>query len=350
MSRSSSSRPTRRGRSADPDAEVDLEITINGIYSFHLLEVQASSLKSFSLEVHDSRIYYAAFGTQMSETSATAIPQDGIFRIVLSIIGTYAQLPTVLGAELRYGKGPGVERVEYGVRFYPYVSSAMRFSFSLQHGNVRAFKVNNGEDVRLLWSQASIKDQAGKEMRRHVAHSSTGWQEALAWLPAPQRPQSLLIHLPVRASTRAISKSILHPSFTWLASMVAITLAAQLATPEVVVAAVVGSWSFLLREWADSARAHQLNLLSGIFIFEGVSAAAWGFTLERARLAAYVLGAFLILFTIDLLFASVRFEYRGYLPARVALPWAWTAKTLEKLRARRRRKLHVAGFDWERVT
>jgi hypothetical protein len=45
----------------------------------------------------------------------------------------------------------------------------------------------------------------------------------------------------------------------------------------------------------------------------------------------------------------VRFDYRGYLPKRFAVPWAWIAKNLEKLRARRRKKLSLTGFDYERT-
>jgi hypothetical protein len=164
-----------------------------------------------------------------------------------------------------------------------------------------------------------------------------------------ERPHSLVIQIPVRASSRTISKSILHPTFTWMASMVAITLAAQLATNEVIVAAVIGTWSFLLREWSDSARAHQINLQSGIFIVQALSAAAWGIALAVSPLIAILLGSILFALTLDLFFASVRFECRGYLPGRLAVPWTWVARNLERLRARRRRKLHLVGFDYERT-
>jgi len=131
--------------------------------------------------------------------------------------------------------------------------------------------------------------------------------------------------------------------------MVGITLAWQLATPAVVVASVIGSWSFLLREWAASARAHQINLLTAIFIFQGAAAAAWGFTLHQGKIAASILGFILVIFTMDLFFASVRFDYRGYLPKRIAVPWAWIAINLERLRARRRKKLNLTDFDYERT-
>jgi len=336
-------------RAHNADSEVDIEITVNGIHSFHLLEVRASSLSSFSLEVHESRIYYSEYGVQQSESLVSSLKKDLFEVVVVSIIGVYAQLPTVLDAQLRYGKGPGVARAEYGVRFYPYISSILRFNFNVRDGHVRALKVNNGPEIRLLWSQASFKDETGQELPRQVAHSSIGWQESLAWLPASKRPQSLLIQLPVRASSRTISTSILHPMFTWLATMVGITLAWQLATPAVVVASVIGSWSFLLREWAASARAHQINLLTAIFIFQGAAAAAWGFTLHQGKIAASILGFILVIFTMDLFFASVRFDYRGYLPKRIAVPWAWIAINLERLRARRRKKLNLTDFDYERT-
>lgn len=312
--------------------------------------MRASSLSNFALEVHESRIYYTEYGVQQSASLVSSLKNEQqLEEIVVSVIGVYAQVPTVLDAELRYGRGPGIARAEYGVRFYPYISSILRFNFNIRDGHIRALKVNNGPEIRLLWSQASFKDEIGEELPRQVAHSSVGWQESLAWLPVSKRPQALLIQLPVRASSRTISTSILHPMFTWLATMVGITLAWQLATPAVVVASVIGSWSFLLREWAASARAHQINLLTAIFIFQGAAAAAWGFTLHQGRLAASILGGILVLLTIDLFFASVRFDYRGYLPKRIAVPWAWVAISLERLRARRRRKLSLTGFDYERT-
>jgi hypothetical protein len=239
------------------NSEVDVEITVNGIYSHHLLVIRAFSLSKFSLEVHESRIYYTEYGVQQSEFLVASLKKGEFEEICTSIIGVYAQLPIGRHADLRYGQAPRAERAEYGVRFFPYISSALRFNFSLQDGHIRALKVTNGPEIRLLWSQASFKDETGQELPRQVAHGSTGWQESLAWLPASKRPRTLLIQLPVRASSRTISTSILHPMFTWLATMVGITLAWQLASPAVVVASVIGSWSFLLREWAASTRAHQ---------------------------------------------------------------------------------------------
>lgn len=330
-------------------SDVDIQVTVNGIHSFHLLEVRAASLAPFGLRVLDSRIYFTEQGEQESETLVEAIEEGQVFRVAISVIGVYAQLPTKLDADLRYGKGPGIERVEYGVRFFPYTSSILRFNFELHKGRIRALQVNNGEEVRLLWSHASFRNEVGQEIPRQVAHSRTGWQEAMAWLTAEDRPHVFLLQLPVRASSRTIAKSILHPMFTWMASMVGITLAAELATSEVIVAAVIGTWSFLLREWSGSTRAHQINLLSGIFVFQATAAAIWGIALDQSVLWATIVGVSLAIFSLDLFIASVRFEYRGYLPRRFAVPWSWIARTLERLRARRRRKLKVTGFDYERT-
>jgi len=311
--------------------------------------VRAASFAPFRLRVLDSRIYFTEQGQQESETLVEAIEEEKVFRAAISVIGVYAQLPTELDADLRYGKGPGTERVEYGVRFFPYTSSILRFNFELDKGRIRALRVNNGEEVRLLWSHASFRNEVGHEIPRQVAHSHTGWQEAMAWLTLEERPHALLLQLPVRASSRTVAKSILHPMFTWMASMVGIALAAELATSEVIVAAVIGTWSFLLREWSGSARAHQINLLSGIFIFQAMAAAVWGIALNQSVSLAAIVGISLAIFSLDLFVASVRFEYRGYLPRRFAVPWSWVARTLEILRARRRRKFKVTGFDYERT-
>jgi hypothetical protein len=87
---------------------------------------------------------------QQSEFLVSSLKDGETNQIAISVIGVYAQLPTVLNADLRYGKGPGVERAEYGVRFYPFISSILRFSFRLQHGHIRALRVHNDEEIRLL--------------------------------------------------------------------------------------------------------------------------------------------------------------------------------------------------------
>jgi hypothetical protein len=326
-------------------------MTVDGIHSFHLVELEAVSFSPFDLELSGVTLYSFDWGEPETANVIHGVSDQIRFAVRARLFGGFAQVPTKpsQAADLRFGRGPGVERVEYGVRFYPFVSSVIRVAFKLRKNHIRAVHFRNGPDVRLLWSQAFFVGENGRELPRQVSHSHSGWQESLGWLDVDARPTGLVFQVPVRASGRALSKTILRPMFTWVASLVGITLAAQLATTEVVIASVIGTWSFLLREWSDSARSHQVNLLTAILIFHALSAAVWGVAASLGGLIQLLAGVLFAGFTLDLFIAAVRFEYRGRLPRRLAIPWSIIARSLERLRARRRRKLSVAGFDHERT-
>lgn len=322
-------------------------LQMEGIHSFHLVSIKAKGTSEFSLEMMDCRFFSIDHGNSVSDHLVTAVKSGDEYKIVASVFGTYAQMPVRKDEELRFGRGPGTERVEYGVRFYPFISSTFRICLRAHQGALQQFDVMNASDVRLLWSQAQMTDGSGENLPRQVAHSEAGWRESLSWLPRDFRPQQINLQIPVRANGRAIGKAVLRPMFTWMASMVGIVLAAELGTSSVVVVSVVGTWSFLLREWADSARSHQMNILAALLIYHAVAASIWGLALVTSKVAVWVLVGLFTFLSIDLFGAAVRFEYSGRLPRRMAVPWAMAAKALESLRARRRRRFRVASFDHE---
>jgi hypothetical protein len=327
---------------------VDIELRVEDVYTHSPVEVRAFGETAFTLTVPGCTVFAVASGFREAVDAVRSVQREGGFEVRAEVVGAFAHLP--IGRDvLRYGVAPGVERDEYTIRFFPFASSSLRLTCRIEGGTIIGFGVAPAPGLRLLWDEGTLRDGDGRALPRQHAHSTTGgWRNSLAWLPPDDQPSVVTLALPVRVQQRALTRNVLAPLLTWIASLAAVALAAELGTAEVVAATVGAAWAVILRDWIASERAHQLNLLNAMFVAEAVGTAAWGLALAAGGWVTACVGVLIMLPVIDIARATLRFEYAGRLPRHLAVPWASASRWLEGRRARRRAALDVPAFDHER--
>lgn len=329
------------------EAAVAISAELREIYSHSTVIVSATSSGPFAISFPESTIWWPAVGDRTSRHTIRSTNGSERCEAVAEVVGAFAHLPVdTRDRNLRYGRAPGAGRAEYGVRFFPFVSSHLRLVLQLDNAHlVDAFSMTYPAEVRLAWEAGSLAGNDGAQLRRDVAHFPSGWRESLSWLPEAERPSRLVLSIPVRASGRGLAPTMFYPLLTWLASLVAIAVAIHFGKAEVVAAAVAASWAFLLQQWITSPRAHQVCLHSALFVVLAALEAAWGVAAGHALWIGVSVAALLLAVAADIVRSSLAFEYTGRLPRRWALPWSAAALLLERRRTARRRSAGALDFD-----
>jgi len=324
--------------------QVRMTVAVDEIHSHSLVRIEASGGEAFALSFPSATV----FSIRDGERSGAASVRSGVGKSTVdaAVVGTMAQLPVDKLADLRFGRAPGLSRPEYGVRFFPFVSSIFELQVECTGGRIVDVDFVISSEFRAVWSLARFEDLTGRNLTRSVAHDVDGWREALAYEDGGTA--SINLSIPVRAAGRALVKTVVFPMLTWLASLVAILLASYFGTIQVVLGVVAASWAVIVRDLSSTKRAHQVTILTGICVFELISALTVGLLADLARpwiTFAYL--AVVLVVVIDGLAAVSAFEYVGRLPRRWCVPWGLVSTSLERMRARRRSSAGVVAFDHE---
>jgi hypothetical protein len=321
---------------------VELIAAVRDTYAFSTVRICAAAEHPFSLDVSPAHVYTTKRGFTEGSSLVHSAGADGLWEIDADITGVFAQLPVRAGEELRYGRGPGIERAEYGVRFYPFFSSVLKLRLAVSRG-LRSVTVEDRAEVRLLWDRASQLRHDGSTEQLVRAHSPSGWRQTFRYSPAAPTVE---LTVPVVASRRFLFRVVVFPLVTFAGSLVAVFAAHVLLDSEAVVAALGASATLLLREAVQSERAHQANLGNALLGVEGLLVLAWAAGLTLLPTAVMIgIAVVLVAAGVSLVGLTGRFEYVGRLPWPLASTWARAATALERWRARRRSRVGISPFD-----
>jgi hypothetical protein len=333
-------------------AAVQVSVDVHDIYSSSTVHLRAQSTDQFALELGHGHIFEIDTGVRVSSESAASSASGEVHALDLNVTGVFGQKPVESGETISLGGGPGVSRAEYGVRFFPFISSILDLSFRLTGGEISSVVVLVRPEIRLLWDLAKVDTASNNgvdqldEPTIVIAHSPGGWRQALIF--DEQRPDAFAITLPAVASGRLLTRSVLYPLVVWFGSLVTVFAAAQLLNTDAIVAAVGASWTLGLREWLLSERAHQITLGQALLVAQGLSVSIWAAALVWIPTWACV-GVVAVLATGGawLIRTAASFEYTTVLPTLLAKTWGRCTIVLEARRASRRKRLGLSSFDHE---
>lgn len=330
---------------------VQISADIHDIYSSSTVKLYAQSKDRFTLELAHGSIFEVSTGVRLSTDRATSSASGEVEILDVSITGVFGQRPIESRESVRLGGGPGISRAEYGVRFFPFVSSLLDLSFNLLGGEISSVIVLVRPEVRLLWDLASVtvNDRGAAQVnhpRTVIAHSPGGWRQALIF--DDHRPKAFAITMPAVASGRLLTRSVLYPLVVWFGSLVTVFAAFHLLNTGAVVAAVGASWTLGLREWLLSERAHQITLGQALLAAQGFSVSVWAAAIVLLPTWGCIfVAAGLAAAGVWLIRMVASFEYRTVLPTLLARVWGRCTLILEARRASQRKRLGLSGFDHE---
>lgn len=325
---------------------VSIDVAVTEVFSHSVVDLRASGSANFEVSIASPARWFLLKAGERTSQGTVVSTADVPFEAAGEVLGCFAHSPVGRG-ELRFGQAPGVDRNEYTVRFFPFISSVLRLEL-VSSLPIVAFSVKVPRTIRPVWSQATFESPAVGPLEREVAHYPEGWREAMAWRAPEERPTMILLELPLRSSGRELARRVLLPELIWLVSLVGILFSASFTDWKIVAASLVAAWALLLRELVDSDRGHQVTFLSAVFLLWAAFQAIWtGLAIFGEPWPLAVLAGIAILGCVDLTRSVVRFEYVGRLPLRYAIPWATLSRRLELHRAVVRENSGVSRFDHE---
>lgn len=218
--------------------------------------------------------------------------------------------------------GPGAQN-SYGISFYPFVSSFLCGEIEVEGDDETeiTFVLDVPDAFRPIYKQAVVR--YGGSRSPEPRHAQGTDRSRFIFTPAGAGASTLEVDVALRFSAARLAELIAYPTAYFALSLGGIAVAASIAEPGVVIAAVGALWTFMLREWSKAKVPRRRTLLSAVYLAAGGLAAAWGALWEVAGVWGWagvpVAGALLLAFR----GARQRFDYEGVLPRYLSRFWSW---------------------------
>jgi hypothetical protein len=335
-------------------ARVRIELCLDSIYRNSLLSLQAFGTKGFSLRCltgpwNSERTVpaLAAYVEKGSVEGDALVGQADARRadvVATMAAGFYEKLVAAGPDETPSSEGePGDERVpppirpvvrmrrsqraaeQYGMRFYPFVSSTLEVTFDTPDARIDALTVRLSQDVRPVEYAALL---IGNETVAPV--DTTSGDEVILIYDLPEGARKVDLALPLRIGGPRLAHAYNYPLVYWGLGLAGVALTARIK-PDFTLAAVVALAVFLVQQWRHHERPQRLSLLHGFYVLGGALTAGWGYIWANASTALHVIATVVVLaLWVSGIHLILRFERSGDLPLPVAWTWSWAARLLER--------------------
>jgi hypothetical protein len=242
---------------------VYVKISLPSIYSASLAEVTIKGGAAFSADLPGTIVAVEA-GVADGQC-VRAVGKDQDFTVCATVLGLVTERSTRAGQVSQAGPDGS-----YGMRFYPFVSSVVVGAIDIVGGVVASLQVETPNDFRLIWYGAHA--ECGGPGRLHHSFDRSKSCFVLTF-PAPN--QRLVFTLPIRLSSERLMRLVSFPILYWLLALAGIAVATFLDKPSVAIAAVLATWTFMLRQWNGSDLPQQNTPLTWGYVWAALFLPVW---------------------------------------------------------------------------
>jgi hypothetical protein len=216
---------------------------------------------------------------------------------------------------------------QYGMRFYPFVSSTLEVTLDTEPTKMAALIVRMSTGVRpVKYAELLVDDRVVAPV------DTTSGDEVVLIYEIPESMQSPKVDLalPVRAGGPRLAQAYNYPLLYWGVGLVGVALTARLK-PDFTEAAVAALAIFLLQQWRRHERPQRISLLHGIYAFGTLVAIGWATIWANGNpILCGIASLVLLMLWVSGIRVILRFERRGDLPKLLAGTWSRTARLLER--------------------
>ena len=306
---------------------ISLLIKADSIYQDSIVEISATATRQFKV-AFKATILNVISGTlnDKQNCEVVAIEKDGIYILSLQITGWFSEREVYATDET----GP---HTKYGMRFFPFVSSFLFGNLTTSNLPINTVILDLPDKFRLIWYGAEILNP--NNVKGELKHSKGKDRSKYYFLWNDQNEQAgqYKFKIPVRIGGAELLRLTYFPAYYYILALCAVTLSAFADKVSILIAAIVGTWTFMLRHWGRSNLPQRNTLLTHLYIIAGIYIFIWGFAWKRFHFWAL----FLIIPTVILLvlfFQSLRkFNLEGILPSIVTKYWSRQIKKIDQIQA-----------------
>jgi len=306
---------------------ITVYISADSIYEHSSVEITLTSESPFSVQVSGEIITLSSGKRKPDKPIIEAVKNNGAFQIKVELL-RWLEERTV-----RHTRGLGPQN-QYGMRFYPFVSSFLKGSITAQKSAINSVIVDLPDDFRLIWYRATVKSPNGKAAKLDHAYGPKRSKYLFTWAAEDKSVGEYAIKIPVRLGGSKILRLAEFPIFYWLLALVGVAIAAVQNKPSILVAAIAGVWTFMLRQWGVSNLPQRTTILTQGYIIAGTVILLWGVIWWKSQFWGYIMIAPVLIVT-SLLYKSLRkFSYEGVLPELIERYWSKRIAKIDKRQAR----------------
>ena len=306
---------------------ISLLIKADSIYQDSIVEISATATKQFKI-AFQGKILNIIFGTltDKQNSEVVAIEKDGIYIVSLQIAGWFSEREVYKTDET----GP---HTKYGMRFFPFISSFLLGEFNTSNLSINSVILDLPDEFRLIWYGAEILNP--NNVKGELKHSKGKDRSKyyFLWNGVNDQAGRYKFKIPVRIGGTELLRLTYFPAYYYILALCAVTLSAFADKISILIAAIAGTWTFMLRHWGRSNLPQRNTLLTHLYVIAGIYIFIWGFAWKRFHFWA----SFLIIPTVIFLmlfFRSLRkFNLEGILPSIIRKYWSHQIKKIDQKQA-----------------
>ena len=293
---------------------ITVYISSDSIYEHSSIELTLISELAFSVKI-SGRMIVLKSGKANLENTIQATHNNGVFVVKAELLGWFKE------RTVKDGQGAGPEN-KYGMRFYPFVSSYLSGTITIHKSKINSIIVDLPDDFRIIWYGARVVSPNDEIAELDHAYGPER-SKYLFWWPSVQESNGdYKIQVPVRLGGSKMLKLAEFPVFYWLLALMGVAIAAAQNKPSILIAAIVGVWTFMLRQWGNSNLPQRTTILTHGYIFAGVTVLLWGIVWWKSQLLGYLLTLPIFFIAFSIYKCLRQFGYKGVLPRRIEEYWS----------------------------
>ena len=309
---------------------ISVHINAESIYEYSLIDMKLTSDKKFSVKISGKIVSIQAGDWKSNDSSIKAIQNGGIFEVNVELLNWFVERKVFENEE----KGP---ENQYGMRYYPFVSSILKGSIIPSSNSIiKSIVIELPDEFRLIWYSYKVLNSENRNSERDHSYGAERSKYIFTWKENDNSSNGkYLFNVPIRAGGVKLLKIIEFPILYGILALIGIALASYADKSSVLIAAIAGVLTFLLRQWGSTKLPQRITILTHIYIIAAIVFIIWGISWGLVSHWALILAIPIVWAVYRLWQGALLFSNEGKLPLFVETYWYDQVKRIDKVQKER---------------
>jgi len=302
---------------------ITVHINTDSIYEHSSVAITLKAESPFSAQLSGEIIAISSGKRNPKQSVIHATKRDDSYEIKVELLHWLTE------RTVRHSDG-AVPHNKYGMRFYPFVSSFVSGTITTYELPINVIILELPDDYRLIWYGAKVSSPNGKTAKLDHAYGPQRSKYLFTWPEENNLKGEYGIKIPVRLGGSMILRLVEFPIFYWFLALVGVAIAARQNNPSILIAAVVGVWTFMLRQWGASNLPQRTTILTRGYILAGTFVLLWALVWWNSQSLGFILSVPVLVLTLLIYRSLSKFGYEGLLPPKIEKYWSKQIAKIDK--------------------
>lgn len=297
---------------------IAVEIVAASIYEHSVVTVRFTAATEFRASI-SGEIISVRRGARAGDLFQSHA-KDGVHGIELELIGLFQETRIRSTEPIADAHGETAHK-QYGMRFYPLVSSQILGDIRTEVLTVTHVLIDLPDAYRVIWHLAQVTFGDGSRAQLRHGYGPERSRYVFSWKALANGRDKVKLRIGVRLGGPALLRIAQFPVYyAWLALFI-VAVASFAEADTVILGAIGAAWLFMLQQWIGSSLPQRSTLLTWLYLCEGLTVAAWGLAWRAFGWGAAIMVLPIGLASILILRALSFFHHNGRLPPRAERLW-----------------------------